>query len=147
MMNKRGLSEVVTAVLLVLLAIAAVVIVWSVIKGFLQAPGGTADCMNINLEIRNIDKTVNSVKVFRNTNTGGNPTLNKIKFLFENSTGSKAIDQSGDMPNILETKTYIFTTAQVNIATEAYTKVSAYAVINSEKGDQPCPTIAAEKTF
>ena len=51
-MKKRGLSEVVTVALIILLAIAAVVIVWTFVRSTLEDVGKqvTSDCVTTNIK-------------------------------------------------------------------------------------------------
>ena len=54
-MDKRGLGDVVTAILIILLVLGAVVIVWQVVKGTLkegeEQVAAKTDCIGIQLEI------------------------------------------------------------------------------------------------
>lgn len=53
--DKRGISEVISTVLMILLVLAAIVILWVVISNFLNKGtvdlGGTVDCVNTNLKL------------------------------------------------------------------------------------------------
>jgi len=52
-MNKRGLSQVVTTVILILVILAAIVILWAAIRPTIQKASEqvTADCITIDLEV------------------------------------------------------------------------------------------------
>ena len=55
-MQKRGLSEVVTAVLMILLVIAAVFIIWAVLRPKIEESvgGASLECINTELEITKV---------------------------------------------------------------------------------------------
>ncbi|MFH1425486.1 MAG: archaellin/type IV pilin N-terminal domain-containing protein [archaeon] len=65
MINKRGLSNVVATVLIVLLALAAVMIVWSFIKPTIEDAGTTVNLRQkcINAEVRPVECTVGDPSV------------------------------------------------------------------------------------
>ena len=65
-MKKRGMSEVVTTVLIILIVIAAVAIIWAAIRPAIQSAGEqvTADCFTTSFEV--VSCTGNIVTVKRN---------------------------------------------------------------------------------
>jgi flagellin-like protein len=58
--NKRGLSEVVTSVIIILLVIAAIVLIWTIVNNFLQRGGETfasqVDCISNPVSIEAFSK-------------------------------------------------------------------------------------------
>ena len=52
-MDKKGVSQIITTILIILLVLAAIVIVWQAIKGTISkaAKGISADCITLDLEI------------------------------------------------------------------------------------------------
>ena len=50
--SRKGLSDIVTTVLIILLAIAAVIIVWAFVRNLIQqgTQGASADCLKLELE-------------------------------------------------------------------------------------------------
>ena len=91
-MNKKGLSDVVTTVLIILLALAAIVIVWQAVKGTItsgseQITAQTA-CMDADLSITKAEKvTAGGIEV---TVTRGIDTadIKGIKVIVINSAGT-----------------------------------------------------------
>jgi len=79
-MNKKGLSDVVTTVLIILLALAAIVIVWQAVKGTVQGGANQltdqTKCMGVDLSVGII--TANSVVVTRNAGGSTDPLTPKI---------------------------------------------------------------------
>ena len=68
MVNKKGLSDVITTVLIILLTLAAVVLIWTflqpTIKNSVSGVQGQSDCLTaqvepINCMVRLLDKSVN----------------------------------------------------------------------------------------
>ena len=140
-MNKKGISEVVTAILLVLLAIAAVVIVWGVIRGFItKGTGGAAGCASIDISVTAVDEntTVQTVTVKRNPNLAGDVELSKIQFVFEKSTGeTDSVEADATGMDELDTKIFNFISTDAD-PISAYIEVSAYPIVVSDAGDRLC---------
>ncbi len=71
MMNKKGVSAVIANVLIVLLVVAAVSILWAVIKPTLESAGddisGSTTCGQVNMEITKCESngTLANITVFR----------------------------------------------------------------------------------
>lgn len=140
MKGKRGVSEVVTAILLILLAVAAVIIVWGVVRGILKAPTATSGCASIELSITKVIPYVagvsfTKVTVERNTNLAGEVDLSKIAFVFQNSNGTVSRTDKDSSLTELGGNTFTFS------ATESATglaKVTIYPIILTESGDKLC---------
>lgn len=109
--GKRGLSEVVTTVLLILLVIAAIGIIWGFVQPFLTRGGEAVTTVCLTLDIQPVNCKINY-------NVGGTATtanitykwaagdaqLSGVKLLLERTDGnSKSID--GELLNRLETRT------------------------------------------
>tara|TARA_Y100000310_G_C20676143_1_gene813156 strand:- start:264 stop:692 length:429 start_codon:yes stop_codon:yes gene_type:complete len=64
-MNKRGISNVIATVLIILLALAAVVIIWSFIQPALRTAGEgvSADCIKLEVKPLSCDVTGDSAQV------------------------------------------------------------------------------------
>ncbi len=77
MMKKKGLSPVVANVLIILLVIAAVAIVWAVVRSAIDNASGEfesgANCLPIAMEVQSctIDGTTSAVSVSVIRNSGG----------------------------------------------------------------------------
>ena len=88
--NKKGLSEVVTTVIIILLVLVAIGIVWAVVNPTLKsgAQQVSADCLSLSLEPVTCDVTLTgaaftsaAVQVKRNAGSG---TLTGLKILLMN---------------------------------------------------------------
>ena len=94
-LNKRGLSTIVTSLLLILLVIVAVGIVWIVVRNVLQ--GGTEgiflDKFTIDAQIKNVqvDNQTNSIDLTVKRNSGEGE-ITGLKFIFYNETASEIIE-------------------------------------------------------
>jgi len=107
--NKRGQSEIITTVLIILLVLAAIVIVWQVVKGTVSTGSeqvtSAAGCIGISLDITTTTKTiiapivVDSVTIKRGADSiptatsATSPGLNSIKVIVEDSTGAQKCSQ------------------------------------------------------
>ena len=93
MSDKRGISGVVTAVLLILLVIAAIAILWIVIQGFVErnseSIAGSADCLETSLEITEIvtGSSDGTVKIKR---TRGSAAIAEVRVIIDGSSEAAA---------------------------------------------------------
>lgn len=104
-MNRKGISEVVTVILIILLSITAVIIVWQVVRPLIEKPASTisADCVTVSLEVTRAQVGSNNITVTRNAGSG---SLQKIVVIRENSVGTSAIvNDSNDASNLKELET------------------------------------------
>ena len=91
-MKKRGLSDVVAVTLIILLAIAAVAIVWTFVKSTLQGAGEeiTNNCLSVDVKPTKcvIGSSVN-VK-----NEAGDVTVNKVRLTYYKTDGTTGSSDS-----------------------------------------------------
>jgi hypothetical protein len=90
--KKRGLSEVVTVALIILLAIAAVVIVWTFVRSTLTDVGEqvTSVCLTTNLETVSCSSTAVLVKY-----ASGDKPVNSVKLTYFQADGTSSIVDGG----------------------------------------------------
>jgi len=132
MQNKKGISDVVTTVLIVLLTIVAIAILW----GFLQplfTKSGTKvqmaeQCLTISLEVPSCvtTDTTASVSVKRSP---GAANLKEVKVILSKPDGSTVVSTQTEFPDELETKLY----SDIDVGDKA-TKVSVAAGIADAQG-------------
>lgn len=108
-MDKKALSGVVVTILIVLIAIIAVVILWSALRPAIEEGAGSLDtstgCLSLDLEIVDVVESDTDVNVSIKRNTGEGD-LQKIKILFDGtSVGEEDASSLGE----LETKTFTVT--------------------------------------
>ena len=110
--NKRGVSDVITTVLMILLVIAAIGILWLVVSRFVrtgtEGVGSASDCLSTDLEIvsaNNVNGNSLSASVKRNSGDG---SISEIKFFVG---GSVVTVTPTTWPSVGETKTYENATA------------------------------------
>lgn len=86
-LKKRGLSDVVTVTLIILLAVAAVVIVWAFVRSTLEEAGKevTLTCVTANLKAVSCTATTGAT-VVRNDATEG--TITSVKLVSYDTTGT-----------------------------------------------------------
>ena len=111
--QKRGLSDVVTSVLLILLVLASVAILWSFLRPAITRGGQSVNAAQcIGFEIQPVSCTIlkdatgaatTNASVTYKWNTG-DVTLGEIKLILEKSDGNSRVI-SGDLLNRLETVT------------------------------------------
>ncbi len=107
-MNKRGLSTIVTTLILILLVLVAIGIVWVVIRNVLS--GGIDEIslgkIMIDLDIKSVQIDENNIiiKVKRNPGQG---EIAGLKFVFSDGLESQVFEEKTTI-NELEEKTFIF---------------------------------------
>ena len=138
--NKKGLSDVVATVLIILLALAAVVIVWSFVSPSLRSSGTQINvqtkCLAMELKPTNCKLSTTPLTTSVTYQLAGGEKPNKIRFLFEGAGGTtdiSAIDVTGtDIPDSLETKNKSLITYSLGPPI----KVSLVAVILGDDGKE-----------
>jgi len=120
MQNKKGLSEVVTNVLIVLLVIVAIGVIWAFIYPMITKGGAKIEasqaCLSINtaLEITKCNSTGTSANVLVKR-SAGSEALKEIKLIFDKEDGSTLnITTLTNVPAELETKSYSITNLASN---------------------------------
>jgi len=105
MSNKKGLSDVVTTVLIVLLTLVAIAILWSFLQPMFTRSGTKIQqaeaCLTASLEVSSC--TVTSVTVKRNA---GDVNITEIRFIFEKADGSTSVVANSTVPGELGTNLY-----------------------------------------
>ncbi len=100
MFNKKGLSDIVTNVLIILLVLVAVTIIWfflqPTIRGGAGQLGGASDCITIQLEpvscvFSSGSPSTGSVKIKRNPGEGA---LGDVRLVFETASGNEIVEAS-----------------------------------------------------
>lgn len=147
--NKRGLSEVVTAIIVILLVLVAIGIIWVVVSNLLnqgasEAEGGV-ECITTQISIESATKVdgpdtdtiPDSYNVVVTRGTGGPDTITNIKLVFGDGTKSETEDKTVNIPELgKETVTVLLTdiTTLSDIAGQPAgshaTKVSVAAIID-----------------
>ena len=131
MKNKRGLSDVVTIVLIILLALAAVGIIWAFIKPTIENTGSGIDlsAQCFNTEVKPTRCVYNYTDKYANIQLAKGEA-NKVILVLEFADGTTEVKEA-PAPNLLGTKTIDLTDL-----TKAPIKASAAAVISDDKGNE-----------
>jgi flagellin-like protein len=103
--KKRGVSDVVTTVLMILLVIAAIGILWVVIQQFVskgtEGIPNQADCMTTTLSIT--DAKLNSTGLFAKVSrTGSSTTVSTLKFF----ANGNSVALNGTVPDVSGIQTW-----------------------------------------
>ena len=136
--DKKGVSEVVANVLIVLLVIVGVAVIWSVVKPTIDksAKGietGTA-CTGVSLEVVSCARGANDWDVVVKRNTGAGE-LTGLKLIFEDATEATSVVDAGAITGFDELETQTFTSFDDGAITA--TKVNVAAVV----GGELCPVL------
>ncbi|MEK6812192.1 MAG: hypothetical protein AABX76_01400, partial [Nanoarchaeota archaeon] len=133
MSRKKGLSEVVTTVIIILLSLVAVGIVWVVVKNVVSsgAEGVSLGMFTNSLVIKSVVLENNSVLVDVKRNSGGN-NITFVKFIFENGTDSQTVEKKAALQE-LEQKTFSFYLSDLLITNINKVSISAVYLDSSGK--------------
>jgi hypothetical protein len=139
--SKRGLSDIVTNVLIILLVLVAVGIIWYFVQPFIrqgaQGIEGSKDCLTISVTPLSCSHNTTSgnytVVVNRDTGAGN---LQSIKLIFGDGTNTKVITRTTTMSEF-ESATYMLTSTDVPIsATEL--SIAAVATVQNDPDGRTC---------
>jgi hypothetical protein len=154
--GKKGISEVVTILLIVLLALAAIAIVWQVVMPLISRTAGeiTTSCITAKLEIQNPICTYNNNTEkgnieFSVARSAGEVEINSLKFLISDADNSEVLGtDEGNIPNELETRKMFFDNVILEIVSIAdVNKISVAPIVALERGDEKTCDIAASKAI
>ena len=141
-LNKRGLSDVVTTGLIILLAIAAVIIVWSFIRPAITNVGESIDTQCIQLELTPVScSTAATGRTVAVKMSAGNTILAGIKLIYYTGAGGTGSSQARDNgaasipPRALETTTI----TPLSAPTEPVLSVKVAGVVTVNGKAQTCP--------
>lgn len=135
--QKRGLSDVITVALIILLAISAVVIVWTFVRATLQDVGEqvTASCIEANLRlVGKCNQTTGEITV---RNEGKDPIELKIIYYSSNADDAESEIRDGNCGGSIAPLAQQKCTP-ATLPSFTSTKAGVAAVI----GDRTCPVTA-----
>lgn len=131
-MEKRGISQIITTILIILLVLAAIIIVWQAVKGTVETgTGGIGEkvaCMEIGLEIASAYVATDKGEIIVTRKAGGkDDAVSDIKFL---SGGATVSYTTGDGSlGTLETETFVFDADEL----DRTKKLEVAAILTSEE--------------
>lgn len=140
--NKRGLSTVVTTLIIILLVLVAIGVVWVVVQNMLTNSGEQIDisqkCVTTNLAITNVGTCTASAGCSVQIERRGGYALNGLFVVVSSATASgNAFDVPGDI-----TVSKTITVPAVNTpATPTNVKVSAYFTNVDSSQNVTCPQV------
>lgn len=135
MKNKKAQGEIITTVLIILLVLAAIVIVWQVVKNAVTEPvkpiPNTVECMSIDMIVESVTKTSANVVVKVKRNAGGS----NVEYPYQLYVAGQALarSDSAELPGNPTTLVPLGTsTTNLPLATTGLVQVTAVV------GDQVC---------
>jgi hypothetical protein len=146
--NKRGMSDIVVTLVIILLSLIAIGVVWVVVNNLLKSGTESVEitqkCSKVQLEVVAVSCTQAGLCNVTAKKTGTNDELAGVKLVFSNAAGnySAAQDTAGDLtlaPKILGQYTTGITNATV-------VQVTPYFKDASNKV-QDCTSQVASETF
>jgi hypothetical protein len=147
-MDKKGLSDIVTTLLIVLLGLAAVVLIWQIgikpilYKGSAQI-GMTTACMDVGIEATSCtyNTALNATVLYKRGEKTIDYNVSKVTLVFTLADGTSSSADVSIIPKVIETKSFI-----TNALAKAPSKVIAVATLTDSAGaSSPCSADAAVK--
>ncbi len=136
MKNERGMSAVVTTLLIILLAIVAIGIVWVVVKNILSK--GEEDIsltgITLNLEIQKASISGNTLYVIVHRNSGEG-TLVGINFVIGDGENSVVVRRNTNLPQ-LGTETFTFSISNELFTLEEIKTISIAPIYETSAGKE-----------
>ncbi|OIO81352.1 hypothetical protein AUJ84_01415 [Candidatus Pacearchaeota archaeon CG1_02_32_132] len=105
-MEKRGLSGVVTTVLIILLVLVAIGVIWAAVRGPIQDVGKeiNADCLKVDLEPVSCASTDGINYGVTWERGAGSGTVTDVKVIFRDMNGQSKVFEAGEGLGTLETR-------------------------------------------
>ena len=138
-MNKKGVSDVISVVLLILLVLAAIGILWYAISGFLnegtKSVEGSADCLTNSFSIEALSAVGDDLNVSVKK-TGGDSAPTRLEFIVAGIKTAQNEVSPSTWPETGETRVYNLN----NVNAIAGDEVSVLGVFSTKV----CPTADSE---
>jgi len=145
--NKRGLSTVVTTLIIILLVLVAIGIIWIVIRGVIETGGEEIDfrtkCLNVDVRATNVVTSLSAGHYMANVSLerrSGSEPIAGVKLVFHNTTSA----QSGDVQEYAGDIGLLSTKTAFDVNTTLTTKPNNLDVVafflDSQGNDYICPT-------
>lgn len=143
MKNKRGLSTVVTTLIIILLVLVSVGIIWGVVNNLLQKQKEeiSTEKFTLDLQVKKfqiVNATTVSLNVKRKIGEG---ELSGVKFVFSDGLNSEIFDDENPIEELGE-RPYTFTLATLNA--NEITTISVAPLIATESGEFVAGNVAYE---
>jgi flagellin-like protein len=138
-MDKKGVSAIVTTVIMLALILVAVGIVWFVISGLIQnnaaEVGLNSKCLKISISPTKATCDSNLCNLTLTRKVGGDDEIGGVKIVFSNEAeGSKVVSYDQTIAP-LETAILSYTLEEIGL-TNAPTKIETAAYINDDAGKE-----------
>jgi flagellin-like protein len=110
MKNRKAMSEIITTIIMVVLALVAVAIIWGIISSVVSDKGAQAEinqkCLDVVLNVEGFVCSATSCTITI-TRAAGGDDFSGLKIVLKNSTSaSEVIDSQGTIPQLgIVTKT------------------------------------------
>lgn len=131
--GKRGLSDVIITVIIILLSLVAIGIVWFVVSNILSEGSGSVGLGQflINLDITKASKSGNDISVTVKR-TAGAGDMTGMRFIVSDGFNSESFDEMTILDQLQE-RTFIITTSSLAVANAKTISVASFHNTNNEE--------------
>jgi hypothetical protein len=133
---KKGQSEIITIVLIILMILAAIIIVWNVVYSTIKNSSQQVNIDIFSNKIQVIDIILgDSIAEVKVKKTQGEDNITSLKFIFYDSQGlTKTMDKTENIPSILEEKTFYFDIQEIKTNEDEIVKVEVIPYFGNTPG-------------
>ncbi len=148
---KKAMSDVVTTLIIILLAIVAIGIIWMVVKNILQGSaeqvGLGAKCKDVEIHATKLENTTADGTEYALTlsRTGAGDEIGGVKIVFFNDTINSEVLDFGEELSPLETATETLTLAAPGVINADKVEMTVYFI--SDLGEEQICSTTATKEF
>ena len=137
MSEKRGLSGVVTTIIIILLALVAIGIIWGVVKNLAQKGSEQIELgqFSLDLQIKKVQVENENVTVIVVKRNAGEGNFVGMNFVFSDGQNSEIIRQNTSLQE-LEEKTFTFTLTKISTSNLKIVSVAPIYELSSGKEKQ-----------
>ncbi len=144
-MEKRGLSDVITVVLIILIVIISISIIWvfvqpNIIKVLEKESksgelGSFVSCLDLDIKVKSCKFNLTSEKFNIEVERGGDNTqINKLKFSVDDNIGRNfLLSNDTDIPTKYGSKNYIFNFASIGSGIPGINSVKVIGILANEQ--------------
>lgn len=155
MKNNRGLSGIVTTLIIILLVLVAVGVIWGVVNNLLDRSTGTIStttkCLDIDVRATKVIESETNPGVYNVTltrkPTGGDEEFGAMMVMFNDVTNTEAVEFDGTLgPLDVKTREFDTTLSDVTTVTNG-TKIQITPFFRDDSGQRMLCTTSTEFEF
>lgn len=144
MNNKKGLSTIVTTLIIILLTLVAIGIIWAVVSNLLNKSAGTVEsttkCIDVDVRATKVvENAVGNYTITLKRSATGEGTMCAKIVIYNNVTNSPILDFSNNCLEPLESASQTFDTGMTGLTNAYRVEVTPY-YLDANNKEKLCTT-------